>query len=101
MVLKHYDFPKWLFKGSHVVQKKNGNLFFSKKKKKKKREISFQKKKKIILFKKSSFLELRLDLILYERGMLAAFQKPSPNHPNNLGEEIQNNVTKLFGCMLG
>ena len=71
-----------------------------KKKEKKKRNL-ISKKKKIILFKKSSFLELRLDLILYERGMLAAFQKPSPNHPNNLGEEIQNNVTKLFGCMLG
>ena len=23
------------------------------------------------------------------------------DHTNNLGEQIQNNVTKLFGCMLG
>ena len=54
LVLKHYDFPKWLFKGSHLVQKKKKWKFdfFSKKKKKgkKKREISFQKKKKNILF---------------------------------------------------
>ena len=48
MVLKHYDFPKWLFKGSHLVQKKMEICFFSQKKK---REISFQKKKKSFFFK--------------------------------------------------
>ena len=40
--------------------------FFNKKKKK--REISFPKKKKNRSFSKSSFLELHLNLILYERG---------------------------------
>ena len=49
-------------------------FFFKKKKKKKERkkekEISFQKKKKKKnnFSSKSSSLELRLDLILYERG---------------------------------
>ena len=61
LVLKHYDFLKWLFKGSHLVPKK--------KKRKKKEKSHFKKKKKIILFQKSSSLELRLDLILYEKGM--------------------------------
>ena len=89
MVLKHYDFPKWLFKGSQLVQKKNENFIFF-------------KKKKNHSFSKSSSLELRLDLILCEKGTWAAFQRPGPNHPNNLGEQIKKkNVTKLFGCMLG
>ena len=39
-----------------------------KKEKKKRNLISKKKKKKIILFQKSSSLELRLDLILYDRG---------------------------------
>ena len=92
MVLKHYDFPKWLFKGSHLVQikkkKKWKFVFFQKKKKKRKEKEKshFKKKKKIILFQKSSSLELRLDLILYERGMYAALQRPGPIHPINLGE---------------
>ena len=84
--------------------------FFQKRKKKKKkekdkkiakekREISFKKKKSF--FSKSSSFELRLDLILYERGTQAVFQRPGPSHPNNLGEQIHNNVTKLLGCMLG
>ena len=73
LVLKHYDFPKWLFKGSHLVQiKKKWKfvIFPQKKKKKEKKEKSHfkKKKKKFILFQKSSSLELRLDLILYERG---------------------------------
>ena len=47
-----------------ACSKKNNNN-----KHKKRREISFFLKKKIsILFQKSSSLELRLDLILYERG---------------------------------
>ena len=71
-----------------------------KKKTKEKREISFKKKKKSF-FSKSSYFELRLDLILYERGTQAVFQRPGPSHPNNLGEQIHNNVTKLLGCMLG
>ena len=56
---------------SHLVQK---NIyiwkfdFFQKEKKEKKEKSHFKKKKKIILFQKSSSLELRLDLILYERG---------------------------------
>ena len=53
-------------------KKKNGNLFFSprkkKKKRKKKEKSHLKKKKKIILFQKSSSLELRLDLIPYDRG---------------------------------
>ena len=57
-VLKHFDFSKWLFKGSHFVQKKkNGNLFFfqKKKKKKKKRKKSYFKKKKKSFFFKIQF----------------------------------------------
>ena len=71
LILKHYDFPKWLFKGSHLVpkkEKKKGNWFFFFQKKKRKEEVKphFKKKK---FFSKIQFLELRLDLILYERGM--------------------------------
>ena len=43
LVLRHYDFPKWLFKGSHLVQKK--------KEKKKRNLISKKKKKKSFFFK--------------------------------------------------
>ena len=69
LILKHYDFPKWLFKGSHLVpkKKKEKNFFFQKKEKKKKEEKSHLKKKNHS-FSKSSSLELRLNLILYDRG---------------------------------
>ena len=67
--------------------------FFKKKKKKMRNLISKKKKKKTF----SSSHELCLDLILYENGTWIAFQRPGPNHPNNLGEQSQNNVTKLFG----
>ena len=78
-------------------------IFFQKKEKKEKeREISFQKKKKsFFLGPKSNSLKLHFNLILYERGTYAAFQRPGPNHPNNFRARSQNNVTKLFGCMLG
>ena len=85
-------------------KKKKIEIYFFQKKKKKKKERKKKKshfKKKIILFQKSSSLELRLDLILYNRGTQAALQRPGPIHPNNLREQSQNNVTKLFGCMLG
>ena len=68
LILKHYDFPKWLFKGSHLVPKKKKmeNFFSQKKRKKKKKKSHFKKKKKNHSFSKSNSLELRLDLILYE-----------------------------------
>ena len=68
---------------------------------KKNAEFFPRKKKKIFLFKNLVFLELRLDLILYERGTYAIFQRPGLNHPNNFRARSQNNVTKLFGYMLG
>ena len=54
----------------HILFKKKKwkFVFFPKKKEKKKRNLISKKKKKIILFQKSSSLELRLDLILYDRG---------------------------------
>ena len=89
---------------SCLKKKKRKFVFFFKKKKKKEkeREISFQKKKKsFFLGPKSNSLKLHFNLILYERGTYAAFQRPGPNHPNNFRARSQNNVTKLFGCMLG
>ena len=79
-------------------------IFFQKKekKKKKKEKSHFKKKKKsFFLGPKSNSLKLHFNLILYERGTYAAFQRPGPNHPNNFRARSQNNVTKLFGCMLG
>ena len=79
-------------------------IFFQKKEKKRKRKrnlISKKKKKSFFLGPKSNSLKLHFNLILYERGMYAAFQRPGPNHPNNFRARSQNNVTKLFGCMLG
>ena len=49
-------------------KKKMEICFFPKKEKRKKKRNLISKKKKIILFQKSSSLELRLDLILYDRG---------------------------------
>ena len=70
-VFKHHNFPKWLFKGSRLVHKKK------------------------ILFSKSSSFELRLDLILYKRDTQTVFQRPNPNHPNNLGEQSKKKCDKI------
>ena len=80
LVLKYYDFPKWLFKWSHLVQKKNGNLiFFQKKKKGKKKEKShFKKKKKIILFQNPVLLNYVLTWSSMKEVRRQPFKGPVP-----------------------